>query len=76
MRGARGVVATWALVGLVALGCTNRPPAAVDGGPCSEGQTLCTGSCVDVKRENANCGACGTACASADLCAALAPAAA
>ena len=39
------------------------------GGACSDGYTLCAGTCVDVALDPYNCGACGTACAPGQICA-------
>jgi len=35
---------------------------------CGNGSTLCGGTCVSTQNDNANCGACGTACTSGQVC--------
>jgi hypothetical protein len=42
--------------------CTTSPPS------CSPSQTNCNGVCVDLTSDEANCGACGRACAAGDVC--------
>jgi IPT/TIG domain/Stigma-specific protein, Stig1 len=37
-------------------------------GSCDAGSQFCNGQCVDLQNDAANCGACGTACASDELC--------
>ena len=39
-----------------------------DGATCTAAQTSCSGSCVDVMEDDANCGACGAACTGAQHC--------
>lgn len=51
----------WA-VALVLSACRDPEPT------CTEGQTLCAGACVETADDSANCGACGTACGSAEHC--------
>jgi hypothetical protein len=36
--------------------------------PCPQGQTRCGGACVDVQSDEANCGACGSACGAGQTC--------
>ena len=36
--------------------------------PCTPGKKWCDGTCVDVSRDNAHCGACGQACAAGTNC--------
>jgi len=38
------------------------------GGGCSNGQTSCNGRCVDTNSDTSNCGSCGNACASRQMC--------
>lgn len=38
------------------------------GAECSEGLTLCSGQCEDLTSSTANCGACGNACGSGQVC--------
>ena len=40
------------------------------GGACGPGATLCSGKCTNTDNDNKNCGACGTACLSGEVCAA------
>jgi hypothetical protein len=40
---------------------TGRPPGA-NGCPCGAGQTNCSGTCVNLSSDLANCGSCGNAC--------------
>jgi streptogramin lyase len=35
---------------------------------CSDGQAMCNGRCTNTQTDNANCGACGTACAAGQAC--------
>ena len=35
---------------------------------CTSGKTECTGTCVDLQTDDANCGACGTACTGGKTC--------
>ncbi len=46
---------------VVVSGCVSAPPI-----PCTD----CGGSCVDVRSDVGNCGACGTKCADGQVCAA------
>jgi phospholipase C len=55
----------------------DAPPLSSDGGPegsaegsapCPSGQALCGAACLDVTRDDANCGGCGTVCAAAQHC--------
>ncbi|EPE35750.1 hypothetical protein GLAREA_05088 [Glarea lozoyensis ATCC 20868] len=41
------------------------PPPAVT---CPTGQTACSNTCIDLTSSNANCGACGNACATGYVC--------
>lgn len=50
-----------ALVGLSLSGCGGS-------NDCSTGLTSCGGTCVDLSVDNANCGACGTACGTFTTC--------
>lgn len=38
------------------------------GGTCGEGETTCSGACVDLQSDPANCGGCGEACAQGASC--------
>ncbi len=59
-----------ALFGLMtALACTNTPPQVLDAGACAPSQTTCRGDCVDLQKDDANCGACGVACRAGSGCA-------
>jgi len=43
--------------------------ASTETGPtCKASEKLCSGKCVDVVTDKANCGACGTACKATDFC--------
>lgn len=60
---------------LSAAGCSTGSTAFNDGGggdgttsSCGAPSTLCSGTCVDTKNDNANCGACGTACKTGEVC--------
>lgn len=72
-----------ALLAAVLLGCgTNAESEAFhilpDGGAevgevgveCGGGLTLCSGQCIDVTSDPANCGACGASCPAMSTCAA------
>lgn len=37
-------------------------------GPCPPGKDLCPSGCVDLRTDDENCGACGTACAAGQVC--------
>jgi hypothetical protein len=44
-------------------------PDIVDTGPvCPAGQAVCDGRCVDIQVDRSNCGMCGRACASGEIC--------
>jgi hypothetical protein len=43
-------------------------PACDSANPCAGGLTCCSGACVDVSRDPANCGACGVVCGTAQFC--------
>jgi hypothetical protein len=47
---------------------TPQVPACDSANRCSGGLTCCSGACVDVSRDPANCGACSVVCASAQFC--------
>jgi hypothetical protein len=49
--------------------CGSNPPSQGDGGSCMSPLTLCSASCVDVKLDDANCGACGAKCSDSEACA-------
>ncbi|MBM7113358.1 MXAN_6577-like cysteine-rich protein [Archangium primigenium] len=51
-----------ALLCLVLAGCPDPEPL------CPEGQSRCGVACVDLSSTSAQCGACGVACAAAELC--------
>jgi hypothetical protein len=36
--------------------------------PCNNGLVMCSGACVDLTADSANCGACGKACGGVDAC--------
>ena len=59
----RAALVLWA-VGL--LGCPAGPGSS-DGG-CPEGQARCGAACVDTQTDEANCGACGSACGVGETC--------
>ncbi len=51
-------------------GATDAPMTLPDGGgTCDSPLSECGGACVDTRFDPANCGGCGTACASGELCA-------
>jgi hypothetical protein len=39
-----------------------------DAGACRDGQTSCSGKCVDLTSDSSNCGTCGTACQPSQFC--------
>ena len=51
------------IVGLAVAGC--HVPTNIS---CPGGQLSCNGACIDVSNDNANCGACGAACAGGTVC--------
>ena len=80
---AQGRRGGWALVALIAaIGCSGSDPtpgdAAVDRvaditpdmpvSPCPTDQMSCTGRCVDLSVDRANCGSCGRTCATGQVC--------
>src|SRR5690348_13448913 len=50
-----------------ALGCTSGSTVA-DAPSCTGGRTDCSGVCVDLTVDPANCGKCGAACAAGNQC--------
>jgi hypothetical protein len=46
----------------------NAPTCSAGECACPAEQSLCLGACVDLKADEANCGACGNTCASGVLC--------
>ncbi len=59
-----------ALVLLFVASCNcGTSPVRFDGGSCDGALLLCGGSCVDLTVDNANCGACGSACPMDQQCA-------
>ena len=44
------------------------PPPPNGSGACPAGQTTCSGACVDLATDNANCGACAVACGAGTQC--------
>ena len=72
-------MAAWLIGALFAAGCSSDPVVtpgadagtmdAADVAPsCGAGQVLCNGACVNTQTDNANCGACGRACAAGEVC--------
>ncbi len=55
-----------AMFAAFAVGCDDDPDVA----PCPTAQVTCSGTCVNTTTDPANCGACGTACAKGEVCAA------
>jgi hypothetical protein len=51
---------------------TWSPGTCMQGACCPQGDTNCRGECVDLRDDNANCGACGNACPSGQRCVASA----
>ena len=51
----------------VALSACPPPPSGQDAG-CPSGQVMCGSQCVDTTRDHEHCGACGAACAQAEVC--------
>ena len=67
-------LAAFALVSLLAVGCGGSGAGGSDGGTpvtehCKSPSKVCSGTCVDVDTDNANCGTCGNACADGEVCA-------
>src|SRR4051812_48910227 len=65
-----GVLSPMLLIAGCVGGSSFRPIVHLDAGTCAAGQTVCTGVCVDLSIDDANCGACGTACGDGTGCAA------
>ncbi len=54
---------------VVSLGCSPGAPVNADAGGCPAAQVRCAGRCVDLRLDDAHCGACGAACADGAACA-------
>ena len=73
MRTSRYLAAS-ALLSLLLAACGGGGTGGTDGGAavtdhCKSPSKVCAGTCVDVETDNANCGACGTACGDGEVCA-------
>jgi len=54
--------------GMEASSPAETPPGATASARCSNGYTSCSGACVNLRSNAANCGACGHACAAGQVC--------
>ncbi len=64
-RSAPGVL-TLAALALFAMACSSSEPS--DSEDCPAQQTSCDGTCLDLKTDDRNCGACGRTCGSGQTC--------
>jgi peroxiredoxin len=71
-EGQRTIIPRWKAIGQLAAafvgGIFAVPLRAFAQGSCPSGQILCNGTCVNTATDPNNCGKCGSACASGELC--------
>ena len=61
----RQLVVACVLAAAVPLACSS---SGIVGGDCRSGLTECSGKCLDLSSDPANCGSCGNACAEGVAC--------